>query len=313
MPGPLCGPGAPVKGLSSRGVGSVSRWIERNLKWVFALPAVIFIVLMMAFPIAYNAWISLTEWSMSALTPPKFVGLSNYIGLLAKDHRFWMSVWRTFYFTLAGVAGETVLGLALAMLLNRDFPGKNFLKTLFLLPMVATPVAIGMVWLLMFEPSIGYLNFIIGKLGIAPQAWLASEATALSSLVLVDVWQWTPMMALIILAGLVSLPADPYEAAEVDGATPWQSFWHLTLPMLRPTIGVAVILRAIDALKTFDIIYTMTQGGPNHATETLNIYGYTLGFSYFSMGSASSLLVIFFAIVMGVVVFLNWARRGVTA
>lgn len=291
----------------------MSRWIERNLKWVFPAPAVIFIIVMMAFPIGYNAWISLTEWSMSALTPPKFVGLANYMKLFAGDHRFWMSVWRTFYFTLAGVAVETVLGLAVAMLLNRDFFGKNLLKTLFLLPMVATPVAIGMVWLLMFEPTIGFLNHFIGLFGIPPQAWLASEKTALSSLVLVDVWQWTPMMALITLAGLVSLPSDPFEAAEVDGATPWQSFWHLTLPMLRPTIGVAIILRAIDALKTFDIIYTMTLGGPNYATETLNIYGYTLGFSYFSMGAASSLLVIFFAIVMGVVIFLNWARKGVTA
>lgn len=291
----------------------MSRWIERNLRWVFPLPAVVFILLMMAFPIAYTAWVSLTEWSMSAVEPPKFVGLANYVFLLKSDHRFWLSVWRTFYFTVAALAGETVLGVALALLLNRDFPGKNLLKTLFLLPMVATPVAIGMVWLLMFEPTIGFFNYFLGLFGMPPQPWLAAEATALPSLILVDIWQWTPMIALIVLAGLVSLPNDPFEAAEVDGASPGQILWRITLPMLRPTIGVAVILRAIDALKTFDIIYAMTQGGPNYASETLNLYGYTLGFSYFQMGSASSLLMIFFAIVMGVVVFLNWARKGVTA
>jgi multiple sugar transport system permease protein len=294
----------------NRGWAVVSRWIEKNLKWVFPAPAVIFIVVMMAFPIIYTAWISLTEWSMSAVEPAKFVGLENYIKLLGKDHRFWMSVWRTFYFTGLALVGETIIGLVLAVMLNRDFPGKNLLKTLFLLPMVATPVAIGMVWLLMFEPTIGYLNHFLKSLGLPASLWLASEASALPSLVLVDIWQWTPMMALIILAGLVSMPSDPFEAAEVDGATAWQTFWHVTLPMLRPTIGMAVILRSIDALKTFDIIYSMTQGGPNYSTETLNLYGYNLGFGYFQMGSASSLLMVFFAIVMGVVIFMNWARKG---
>ncbi len=291
----------------------ITRWIDRHIKWVFPLPAVIFILLMMAFPIAYTLYVSLTEWSMSAVTPPKFVGLDNYVEMLTADTRFWKSVWRTFYFTGLAMLLETFLGVGLALLLNRDFPGKNLLKTLFLLPMVATPVAIGMVWLLMFEPTIGFMNYFLGIFGIPPQPWLASEAAALPSLVLVDVWQWTPMIALIVLAGLVSLPTDPFEAAEVDGASPVQVLWHITLPMLRPTIGVAVILRAIDALKTFDIIYAMTQGGPNYATETLNLYGYTLGFSYFQLGSASSLLVIFFAVVMGVVIFLNRARKGVTA
>lgn len=287
-------------------------WVERRLRWLFPLPAVAFVVLMMAFPIAYTAYLSFTEWTMSASQAPVWVGLKNYATLLLRDKRFWLAVWRTFYFTAAALAGEVVLGTAIALLLNRDFPGKNLVKVLFLLPMVATPVAVGMVWLLLFEPTIGFLNYALGLLGIPPQPWLASERGALPSLVLVDIWQWTPMVALIVLAGLVSLPADPFEAAEVDGASPWQVLWHVTLPLLRPTLGVAAILRAIDALKTFDIIYAMTQGGPNYATETLNIYGYTLGFQYFQMGLASSLLVIFFAIVLGAVVFLNWVRRGVT-
>lgn len=291
----------------------MSRWVERHIRWVFPGPAVIFIVVMMAFPIIYTAYISLTDWSMSALQAPKWVGLENYKDLLTDDPRFWWSVWRTIVFTGLGVLLETVLGVFTALLLNRDFPGKNVLKTLFLLPMVATPVAIGMVWLLMFEPTIGFLNWALKLVGFPPQMWVASESTALYSLMLVDIWQWTPMIALIALAGLVSMPNDPFEAAEVDGASSWQVLGYITLPMLRPTIGVAVILRAVDALKTFDIIYAMTMGGPNYASETLNLYGYTLAFSYFKLGDASALLMIFFAIVMGVVVFLNWARKGVTA
>jgi len=268
---------------------------------------------MMAFPILYTFRLSFMEWSMSAVTPAKWVGLANYTKMLGQDARFWHAMGRTFYFTIATVTGETVLGIALALLLNREFFGRNLLKTLFLLPMVATPVAIGMVWLLMFEPTIGFMNYFLHFFHIPPQPWLASERGALPSLFIVDIWQWTPMIGLIVLAGLAGLPTDPFEAAEVDGATPLQTLWHVTLPMLRPTIGVAVILRAIDALKTFDIIYSMTQGGPNYATETLNLYGYNLGFGYFQMGQASTLLMIFFAIVMGVVVFLNWARKGVEA
>ena len=175
----------------------MSRWIERHIKWVFPLPAVIFILLMMAFPIIYTAYVSLTEWSMSAIVPPKFVGLDNYMKMLGSDVRFWQAAWRTFYFTVLAITGQTILGVALAMLLNRDFPGKNLLKTLFLLPMVATPVAIGMVWLLMFEPTIGFMNYALGLVGIPPQPWLASQAAALPSLVLVDIWQWTDRKSVV--------------------------------------------------------------------------------------------------------------------
>ncbi|WP_264843249.1 carbohydrate ABC transporter permease [Caldinitratiruptor microaerophilus] len=284
---------------------------DQAVRWLFPLPALAFVVVMMLFPIVYTAWLSLHEWSMSAVTPPRLVGLRNYATLLGADPRFWMAVWRTIYFTGLALVVETVLGVAIALLLNRDFPGKNLVKTLVLLPMIATPVAIGMVWLLFYEPTIGLANYVLGLFHLPPQPWLASERGALPSLALVDIWQWTPMVALIVLAGLASLPADPFEAAQVDGATPLQVLWHVTLPLLRPTIGVAVILRAIDALKTFDIIYAMTQGGPNYASETLNLYAYTLGFSYFRMGMASALLEIFFALVLGVVVLLNRARRGV--
>lgn len=283
-------------------------WFDRNIKWIYTMPALLFVLIMMVFPIVYTFRISFYEWSMSATTPPKWVGLSNYTALLSEG-RFWDSVFNTFYFTIVALVLETVLAVAIAMLLYRDFRGKNIVKTIFLLPMVATPVAMGLVWMLIYEPTIGIANTLLKNMGLEPLLWLASPTQVLPSLIIVDIWEWTPMIALIVMAGLSTLPSDPYEAADVDGATTWQKFTNITLPLLRPTIIVAVMLRLIDVLKTFDIIYATTQGGPNLASETLNLYGYVLGFQYFKLGMASSLLVIFFAIVMGFTLALIWVRR----
>lgn len=285
-----------------------TNWFDRNLKWIYTLPAVLFVLLMMVFPILYTVRISFYEWSMSAKTPPKWVGLDNYIALIT-DGRFWDRVQQTFVFTFGALIVQTVLGVAIAVLLHRNFFGKNLVKTLFLLPMVATPVAMGLVWMLIYEPSIGAANMLLKLIGLEPQQWIASPTQVMPSLILIDVWQWTPMIALIVMAGLATLPTEPYEAADVDGASSWQKFYYVTLPLLRPTIVVAVMLRLIDVLKTFDIIYATTQGGPNMKSETLNIYGYTLGFQYFKLGMASSLLVIFFAIVMGFTLLMIYVRK----
>ena len=219
------------------------------------------------------------------------------------------SLWRTFTFTFAAVVVETILGIGIAILFHQDFKGKNALKTLFLLPMIATPVAIGLVWMLIFEPNIGFANKVLQFFHISPQLWLASPQQVLGSLVIVDVWQWTPMIALVVLAGLSSLPTEPYEAAMVDGANRWQVLLKITLPLLQPTILVAVLLRSIDALKTFDIIYAMTGGGPDFNSETINIYSFVQGFSYFQLGMTSALLMIFFVIVLGMSTLLVSARK----
>jgi multiple sugar transport system permease protein len=283
-------------------------WLDRNLKWLFTLPAVLFVLVMMVFPIVYTFRLSFFEWSMSSVTPPKWVFLDNYIALF-KDVRFVHAIGRTFYFTVAALTIETILGVAIALLFHREFIGKNIIKTLFLLPMVATPVAMGLVWLLMLEPTIGLANQVLALFNIPPQEWLASPAQVIPSLILIDVWEWTPMISLIVVAGLSAMPKEPYEAAVVDGASQWQNIWHVTLPLVRPTIMVAVMLRLIDALKTFDIIYATTQGGPGFASETLNIYGYVLGFQYFRLGAASSMLMMFFALIMGCTIALIWMRK----
>ncbi|GIP36644.1 carbohydrate ABC transporter permease [Paenibacillus sp. J2TS4] len=286
----------------------ISGWIDRNIRYIFSLPAVIFVALMVVFPLCYTAWLSLHEWSMSGTTPPLWVGLDNYISLMG-DSRFWLSAWRTIYFSFGVIIVETVLGVGLAVFLNRSFRFKNVVKTLFLLPMVSTPVAIAMVWMLIYEPTVGFANFFLGKLGIEPQAWLTSSDTVMPSLMLVDVWEWTPMITLIVLAGMTTLPSDPYESAVVDGASKWQTFWHITIPMLMPTIIVAMLLRMIDALKTFDLIYATTQGGPGNSSETLNTYGYLLGFNYFKVGMGSALIIMFLLLVALISLLFVYVRK----
>jgi len=286
----------------------VNQYIERNIHWLFPLPAVLLVVSMMGFPVLYTFWVSLTDWSMASGGEAHFVGFANYAALL-KDARFYNSVWLTVYFTVLAVGVETVLGVAIALVLNREFKGKNVAKTLLLLPMVATPVAIGLAWTLFYEPTIGLGNYTLRLLGLPAANWLASKSTVIPSLALVDIWEWTPMVTLIVLAGLASLPTDPFEAAEVDGATSWQILRYVTLPLLAPTILIAVILRSIDAFKTFDIIYTMTAGGPGFASETLNIYGYNLAFGYFRFGTASSILVALLALVLGFNLLVLWSRK----
>lgn len=278
------------------------------MKWLFPLPAAVFIVVMMAFPVLYTFWVSFTDWSMSSGGDANFVGLKNYTDLLS-DPRFYNSVKLTLYFTFIAVAIETVLGVIIALILNRDFKGKNAVKTILLLPMVATPVAIGLAWTLFYEPTIGLANYALQMLGLPTSKWLASNDAVIPALALVDIWEWTPMVTLIVLAGLASLPTDPFEAAKVDGATSFQVLRYVTIPLLMPTILIAVVLRSIDAFKTFDIIYTMTGGGPGFASETLNIYAYNLGFGYFRFGAASSALVALLALVLGCSLIVLWMGK----
>jgi multiple sugar transport system permease protein len=276
----------------------ISCFVERNVKWLFPLPAVLFIIIMMTFPVIYTFLISFTDWNMSSGSAPGFVGLENYVALF-HEPRFYNAFCLTFYFTILAVGVEVILGVLIALVLNREFQGKNLVKLILLLPMVATPVAVGLAWLLFYEPTIGLGNYVLKFLGLPVSKWLASNYAVIPSLALVDIWQWTPMVTLIVMAGLASLPSEPHEAALVDGGTPWQILSRVTLPLLGPTILIAAVLRGIDALKTFDIIYVMTAGGPGFASETLNIYAYNLGFGYFRFGAASAALIALFAIVLG--------------
>jgi multiple sugar transport system permease protein len=273
------------------------RFTERNLRILFPLPAILFIGMMMVFPILYTLYLSFTNWNLTSGAEPSFVGLDSYLRVFSEP-RFLHAIGRTFTFTLSAVAIEVVLGVAIALILNRAFVGKSFAKLLLLLPLVATPVAVGIVFNLFYDPTIGLLNFVLNALGLPQGRWVSSENTVIASLVLVDVWQWTPMITLIVLAGLAGLPEEPVEAARVDGASEWQILRYVTIPMVMPVILTAMILRLIDALKTFDIIFAMTGGGPGYASETLNIMGFKYSFEYFRMGQSSVILVALFLVVL---------------
>jgi multiple sugar transport system permease protein len=276
---------------------------------IFPAPAVLLVVLIIVYPVCYTGWMSLQEWFASSLTPPRFIGLAHYHQILVGDARFREAFVRTLYFALLVVSAETVLGVAMALLFNREFWGRGLVRTLSILPMVATPTAIALVFVMMYHPTLGVMNYLVTRVGLEPFTWTYSSRTALYALALVDVWEWTPLIMLIALAGLAALPKEPYESAVIDGASGLRAFWHITLPLLRPIIIVAVLFRAIDALKTFDIIFVMTQGGPSNATETINLLLFNQAFSYFNIGYASSMAVALFAIVMGASLILMKVRR----
>lgn len=292
---------------------SDSRWsllAERHPVLVFTSPAALVVFILMVFPVFYTVYMSLHSWFASSLTSPEFVGLANFKRAFLQDERFRNALWLTLYFTVLATALQVVFGVALALLLNRPFRGKGFFRSIFLLPMVATPVAIALVWMMMYNPTLGVMNYLVGLIRLGPFKWVSDTSLVIPALAVVDTWEWTPLITLITLAGLASLPLEPYESALIDGASPAQMFWRITLPLLRPTIMVALLFRSIDCLKTFDIIYVMTAGGPGFASETLNVYTFQVGLFYFHIGYACSLLVILFALVLGVSLLLIKVRRG---
>ncbi|MFZ4287680.1 carbohydrate ABC transporter permease [Variovorax sp. HJSM1_2] len=272
----------------------------------FIVPAVIVVIAVIVFPWLFTLWMSLFDWKIGSKAT--FAGLSNYVDL-AHNTRFLESIAHTLIFTAMAVAAPLVLGTLAALVFNQKFPGQGFLRGAFVLPMMATPVAIALVWVMMFHPQQGVLNYLLSLLGIPPSEWVYSPRLSIACLVLVDIWQWTPLVMLIVLGGLASLPADPFEAALMEGASRWQTFRYVTLPMLLPFILVAGVVRMIDALKTFDTIYVITQGGPGTSSETINIYLYLQAFSFYQIGKSSAVVVVFFALVVGLSLLLFWLRE----
>jgi len=289
-----------------------SRWANRHRKWLLAAPAMIFVGLLIAVPLAWTGYLSLTDAQGSVRAESKFVGIANYLQVFGDTERFWPAVLRTFTFTGGAVATEMVLGMGIALLLWRPFKGEKWVRVAILLPLVATPVAVGMMWRLIFDPNIGFANQLLSWFGIPAQPWLSGQTTALPTLIFVDVWQWTPMVVLILLAGLTSLSEEPDEAARVDGANAWQRFRYVTLPLLRSTVIVAIVLRGIDALKTFDILYSTKGkgGGSFHEVETLNVYAFGLSFDYNDYGISSTVLILFFLLIIVIMWMVTHRRKG---
>ncbi|MGC5031030.1 carbohydrate ABC transporter permease [Micromonospora sp. DT229] len=288
-----------------------ARWANDHRKWLFAAPAMAFVAALIIFPLAWTVYLSFTDSSGSVRAESEFIGLRNYLDVLSDTARFWPAVGRTAAFTGTALFFEVVLGMAIALLLWRPFKGEKWVRVAILLPLVATPVAVGMMWRLIFDPNIGMANQMLSWVGIGPQPWLAGQNSALATTIFIDIWQWTPMVVLILLAGLTSLSDEPQEAAMIDGASTWQRFRHVTLPLLMPTVIVAVLLRGIDALKTFDILYATKGrgGGSFNEVETLNVYAYGLSFDYNEYGLSSTVLILFFLIIIGVMWVLTSRKK----
>jgi len=290
------------------GRGKGHSFVERHLYTLMIMPAALALLIIIAFPIAYSVWMALHEFSMGATAPPCYLGAANYVQLL-HDKRFQAAVPRTFYFTALGVAGPILIGTVAALAFTRNYVGRGVLRTIFTLPMMATPVSIALIWQMMFHPQLGVLNYLLSLVKIPPQKWVFASNTVIPSLAMVETWQWTPFVMLIILGGLASLPEEPFEAARIDGASFLQVLRYITLPLLWPYIMVAIVLRSIDALKSFDIIYVITQGGPGTASETINIFLYLQAFAFYNVGFASAVVVVFFLIIMAMSIILLFVRR----
>ncbi|MEW9524374.1 sugar ABC transporter permease [Agrobacterium radiobacter] len=289
----------------SRKEGSKPARLAPNY-WPFVIPALVVISAVIVFPWVFTLWMSAHRWTLGQ--EQSFIGFENYIRL-ASDGRFWESLWHTLIYTVLSVVAPLFLGTLAALVFDAQFPLRGFLRGVFVMPMMATPVAIALVWTMMFHPQLGVLNYLLSFIGIGPLEWIYNQSTVIPSLVLVETWQWTPLVMLIVLGGLAAVPREPYESAEIDGANAWQKFRYLTMPMIAPFLMIAVIIRSIDAVKSFDIIYAMTQGGPGTASETINIYLYNTAFAYYDIGYGSAMAVVFFIIIVALSFVLLMVRQ----
>lgn len=258
------------------------------------------------YPLLYSLWISFTGYRPTNPTQHQgWVGLDNYIRALS-DGQFWHAIGITSVFTLASVSLSLALAIAMAVLFNRKLPGFVLMRSIILIPMLITPIAVGLTWRIMMMPEYGVLNYLLGLIGMEPLLWASSRSTALISMILVDVWQWTPFMFIIIFAGLKSLPHSPFESAAIDGAGPIMTFWFVTLPMLKPVIVISTLLRLIDAMRTYDTVYIITRGGPDFATDMISVYLQRVNFRFFDLGygAAASWLTLIFVLIV-VLIFVN--------
>ncbi|NRQ17867.1 carbohydrate ABC transporter permease [Ensifer sesbaniae] len=292
----------PDKGMpaaSPRPGGVLEHWTERHLRYLMLAPTMIVLLALTIFPSFYMFYAAVHRISPNPDLPWEFVGSGNFARLLT-DAQFHVALRNTAVFTIVAVTFEFLLGLGLALLLDRFIRRLTFLKTVLMIPMMLPPIAVAITWKIIYEPQFGVLNEIMFRLGLPLQAWAGDVNLAMFSIIVADVWQWTPFIFLLMLAGLASLPIEPYEAAALDGASSWRQFWDLTLPFLKPVIAIAVLLRVMDALRLFDLVFILTGGGPADRTKVLSLYIYQVAYRFADPGYAAaiSLFVLFVTIVL---------------
>jgi multiple sugar transport system permease protein len=260
-------------------------------KLLFLLPGLLVLVSIILFPLIFTIRVSFSSWDV--MSPGlDWLGIKNYLRVFA-DSRFWESMGRLSVISVSTVLIEYLLGFALALLVWKNIRGQKFFRVLFLIPMMTTPVIMSVIWRTMFHESLGPVNNLLGYIGVAPIPWLSTADMAVVSVMIVEIWQWTPFMFLLLLAGLLSLPKEPFQAAEVDGAGPFRTFFLVTFPLMAPITIATLIIRLIEASKIMETVYVLTAGGPGTATETGSYYIYIRGLRDFQIGYAASMSVLY--------------------
>lgn len=294
--------------------GRLSR-ITRNdyLEYWFALPAILVMLAIVIFPMLWSFYVSFTNLNLSiGGQTVQLIGLENYVDLLTSG-RFWGSVENTAYYVGIGLTVQFVVGFGVALVMANYTDGwlNSVLFTVLLLPMMMAPIVAGVMWRLILDESFGPVNYLLGAVGLPEPSWFSSSAWALDSILIADIWQWTPFMILILYTGRLAINEDLYEAARVDGASKWFAFRHVTLPQMKGVIAIVLLLRAMDAFKFFDKMYVMTGGGPGTSSELATYYNYILGFDEFAMGEATAMSWLLLAIAVVLAnLFLWFLERG---
>jgi len=257
-------------------------------KTILVLPAALFLILFSIYPLIFSFRLVFFKWFLNKPNPPSFIGLSNIQNVLL-DTRFWNSLRVTLVILLIAVTVETLAGLFLSLLFRDKVYGKRIIISLLMIPIMISPMVIGIIWRFILNPEIGIANYILKMIGLQPLVWLGDIKYALSTIILIDIWQWTPFMFIIFLSGMQGISPNLYEAAEVDGASEWGLIRFITIPMLKPIMYIGILIRSIDSFKMFDLVYILTRGGPVNSTETASLYIYKTGFNFFNMGKASTM------------------------
>jgi multiple sugar transport system permease protein len=282
---------------------------ERRTSWGFVLPTILVLLLLNTFPLIFSLVLSFTRIDTSTGLTIGHVTLDNWRAL-ATDDQFWSSVWFTIIFTIAATAVEYVIGFSLALLLREKIAGGGFFRVLFSIPMMLAPVAIGFMWRMLYDQSNGPIDGLLRALHLGSPPWLSDSHLAVVSVVIMDVWEWTPLVFLLLLAGLQSIPTEVVEAARVDGASSWQVITRIIFPMLAPVTVTAVFLRMIDSFQVFGQIFLLTGGGPGTATTSTTLFGFFQGFQNFDLGYGATIALALLVMVIVVsTLFLAVARR----
>jgi multiple sugar transport system permease protein len=284
-----------------------SSFADRHFAWLLALPAVLLILVLSIYPLAYSVWVAFVNFDFE-IPGHAFVGLKNFRQIV-NDPIARSSLVNTAILSAASVAVELVLGLTLALAMVKTFRGRGLIMPILIVPLFISPVIVGQFWSLLLQQPFGPTNYLLGKLLGQPVeiSWLTQYPWNFIAIITADVWQWTPFMFVILLAGLTSIAPEMFEAAELDGATAWQTFYHVTLPLLAPIILLAITFRLLDAVKLFDVIYVMTGGGPGASTYTASFYLYQIGFQQFHLSKATAGSWIFLA--LSAVIIMALVRR----